>query len=156
MDLEERARGQLRQAGVRLTAPRRAVLGALAATSRALTLPEILTEAQRVHPPLGVASLYRTVDLLKRHGLVQRVHREAQGCGRFFLGLPGHRHPLVCVECGRVIEFPGREDLERLERQLEERTGFAIEGHLLQFYGRCSRHQGDPDSEGEGKERERR
>lgn len=139
--MQERVEERLRQAGVRLTGPRRAIVTALATSDRALTLQEIRLEARAVHPSLSVASTYRAIELLQRHGLVQRLHREAPGCQRFFLSLPGHRHPLICVECGCVIEFPGGENIEGLERQLEDRTGFEIEDHLLQVYGRCPSHR---------------
>jgi Fe2+ or Zn2+ uptake regulation protein len=137
---EELVQERLREAGLRLTAPRRAVVAALAASERALNLQEVLAKARCYHPSLSLATLYRVMELLQRLGLVRRVHLETQGCQRFFLTPPGHWHQLVCLECGRVVEFPGGDDLERLQGELEDETGFQVEGHLLQFYGHCPEH----------------
>lgn len=130
---------------MRLTAPRRAVVAALAASGRALSLQELLTAARCYHPSLSLATLYRVIELLQRLGLVRRLHQEARGCQRYFLAPPGHWHQLICLECGRVVEFPGGDELKELQRELEDQTGFRIEGHLLQFYGRCPEHRGDED-----------
>jgi len=137
---EELVHERLREAGLRLTAPRRAVVAALAASERALNLQEVLAKARCCHPSLSLATLYRVMELLQRLGLVRRVHLEGQRCQRYFLAPPGHWHQLVCLECGRVVEFPGGDDLERLQGKLEDETGFQVEGHLLQFYGHCPEH----------------
>lgn len=140
IDSLELVRERLREAGLRLTAPRRAVVTALAASERALNLQELLTTARCHHPSLSLATVYRAIELLQRLGLVRRVHLEGQRCQRYFLAPSGHWHQLVCLECGRVVEFPGGNELERLQQELEAETGFRIEGHLLQFYGYCPEH----------------
>jgi Fur family ferric uptake transcriptional regulator len=137
---------KLRETGIRLTAPRRAVVSALAAAERALTLQEILDKARYYHPSLSLATLYRVIELLQRLEFVRRVHFDHQGCQRYFLTPPGHWHQLVCLECGRVVRFPGGEDLQGLQRELEATTGFQVEDHLLQFYGRCPEHRKDEDN----------
>jgi Fur family ferric uptake transcriptional regulator len=47
-----------------------------------------------------------------------------------------HHHHLVCSQCGRAVDFTNC-DLGQLEQQLSKETGFNIEGHLLEIYGRC-------------------
>lgn len=131
---------RLREEGLRLTAPRRAVVTALAEAERALSFQEILTMARNYHPSLSLATVYRVIGILQRLGLVRRIHLEGRGCQRYFLVPPGHWHQLVCLECGRVVEFPCGNWLSELRRELEAQTGFRIEGHLLQFYGRCPEH----------------
>ncbi len=138
---DEAVRAHLRRAGVRLTGPRQAVIAALAEAERALTLKEILERARRRRPQMGLATVYRVVDLLQGLGLLRQVHYEAHGCQRYFLALPGHHHQLVCRECGRVVEFPCEGRLSELEGELELDTGFRIEDHLLQFYGLCPEHR---------------
>jgi Fe2+ or Zn2+ uptake regulation protein len=46
----------------------------------------------------------------------------------------------VCSSCGAVVDFTDC-DLSKLEKQLSRNTGFEMEGHLLEFYGRCQRCQ---------------
>jgi Fe2+ or Zn2+ uptake regulation protein len=74
--------------------------------------------------------------VLERAGLVRRVHREDR-CDGYVLASPGHHHLLVCRRCGRAVEFPGAEDLSGLIAQVEQRTGFRVEDHLLQLVGLC-------------------
>lgn len=139
-ETDELVHQRLRENGVRLTAPRRAVIRALAAGEQALTVQELLAAARSHYSPLGQATVYRTMELLQRLGLARRIHHESRGCQRYFLALPGHWHQLICLECGRIVEFPGGNDLEWLKQELNAETGFQIEGHLLQFYGRCPEH----------------
>jgi len=131
---------RLREAGLRLTASRQAVLEALATADRALSLKEIFARARARRPALGLATVYRTVELLQGLGLIGQVRLKDEGCQRYFLAPPGHWHQLVCLDCGRLVHFPGGDQLELLERELEAETGYRIEGHSLQFYGYCPEH----------------
>jgi len=47
-----------------------------------------------------------------------------------------HHHHLICSDCGAVVDFANC-DLGELEQRLSLKTGFEIEGHLLEFLGRC-------------------
>ena len=132
---------RLRRAGLRLTAPRRAVLEVLALADRALSLKEIYAKARARQPALGLATVYRTVQLLQELGLIGEVRLRNEGCQRYFLVPPGHWHQLVCLGCGRLVHFPGGDRLEPLEHSLEEETGYWIERHSLQFYGYCPEHR---------------
>jgi Fur family ferric uptake transcriptional regulator len=98
---------------------------------------EILERGEVIHPRLGLTTVYRTVALLKELGLVRRVHR-SNGCHGYVATSPGHRHHVVCQQCGRVVEFAGTEDLGGLIRQVERTTDYRVEGHLLQLFGLCA------------------
>lgn len=128
---------QLQAKGYRVTQPRRAVLEALASGRAHLTPEELYRRARRRYRKIGLVTVYRTLGLLERLGMVQRVHRDA-GCHSFVLvRLAGdHHHPLVCRDCGRVEEFSDCR-LERVLQELQARTGFAIESHQLEVVGRC-------------------
>jgi Fur family ferric uptake transcriptional regulator len=132
MDWEE----QLSQAGWRITMPRRVVMRVLERAARPLSPQEIHARGRRLHRSLGLVSVYRALMVLERAGLVRRVHREDR-CDGYVLASPGHHHLLVCRRCGRAVEFPGAEDLSGLIAQVEQRTGFRVEDHLLQLVGLC-------------------
>ena len=123
--------------GYRLTAPRRAVLETLAREQVHLTPEELYRRARRRYAKLGLVTVYRTLELLERLGMVQRVH-SAPGCHSFALvRLAGaHHHQLICRDCGRVEEFSDCR-LERVLQELQARTGFAIESHQVEVIGRC-------------------
>jgi Fur family ferric uptake transcriptional regulator len=101
-----------------------------------LSHQEILERGEAIHPTLGLTTVYRTVALLRELGVVQRVHR-SNDCHGYVATSPGHQHHVVCQRCGRVVEFPGTEDLDALIRQVERTTLYRVEGHLLQLFGLC-------------------
>jgi len=128
---------RLNRAGWRVTMPRRVVLRVLQQARRPLSPQEIHARGRRMHPSLGLVSVYRALEVLEQAGLVRRVHQEAR-CDGYILASPGHHHVLICRRCGRAVEFPGAEDLSGLIAQVEQRTGFRVEDHLLQLIGLCA------------------
>ncbi len=129
--------GRLKERGYRLTKPRRAVLEVLGAEPICLTPEEIHRQARRRHRKLGLVTVYRTLALLEKLGLVQRVHSET-GCHSFAAvrSKRSHHHQLICRTCGRVEEFSDCQ-LGDMLTGLHERTGFAIEAHHLEVIGLC-------------------
>lgn len=127
---------QLAQAGYRITASRRAVMNVLARADRPLGPQAVWAAGQALHPALGLVTVYRTLELLEALGLLRRVHCE-DGCHGYLPASPGHRHALVCRDCGQAVEFPGTESLETLIAQVEQNTGYRVEEHLLQLSGLC-------------------
>jgi Fur family ferric uptake transcriptional regulator len=101
-----------------------------------LSHQEILERGEALHPTLGLTTVYRTLALLGELGVVQRVHR-SNGCDGYVATSPGHQHHVLCQACGRVVEFPGTEDLDALIRHVERTTDYRVEGHLLQLFGLC-------------------
>ncbi|MDW8065914.1 MAG: Fur family transcriptional regulator [Anaerolineae bacterium] len=133
MDWEER----LGEGGRRITKPRRVVMRILQQASRPLSPREIYTRGRRIHRSLGLVSVYRSLQVLEEIGLVRRVH-QTERCDGYVLASPGHYHLLICRRCERAVEFPGSEDLSAWVSQIERRTGFRVEDHLLQLTGLCA------------------
>ncbi len=128
--------GLLSQTGCRITEPRRAVMQVLEAAERPLSPQEILERGQAHHPQLGLVTVYRALELFESLELVRLVHREG-GCHGYLLSAPGHRHVVMCDNCGRAVEFPGQDDLTELIARVETRTGYTVAEHLLQLFGLC-------------------
>ena len=126
---------ELSQAGYRITQPRRAVIRVLLEDEGFASPAEIRDRASQHYPKIGQVTVYRTLDLLSNMGYVRRIHTE-DGChGRASAGL-GHRHHLICRQCGAAVEFEGC-DLAPFLDQVSDRTGFLIEEHLLELVGLC-------------------
>ena len=124
----------LRQAGYRLTKPRLAVLQVLQENNASLNPEEICRRGKSIYEPLGLVTVYRTLEILDELGLVRRVHSE-QHCHNYAsAGID--RHYLICRECHRVIEFPC-EGLHSLIEGVRQRTGYTITDHLLELSGLC-------------------
>ena len=127
---------RLIDAGCRITAARRAVIQVLMDANRPLSPPEILVRGQKRHPKLGLATVYRTVELFIELKLAHRVHNEHE-CHRYLLASSSHSHPLVCSNCGKSVNFSCREALQRLIEHVRTQVGYQINSHLLQLFGRC-------------------
>lgn len=135
----EGANRALSDAGHRAGGARRAVVGLLAGQSCCLSAQEIADGLREEGTKVGLASVYRALDLLHEMGLVQRVDL-GDGGARFEPILPGgeHHHHAVCDRCGRVTAF---ED-ERLENDLARLAGrlrHSIKAHEVVIHGDCDR-----------------
>ena len=139
----EAARHRLETRGVRLTPQRRAVLEVLAEhPDHHFSAHQLYERARRRAPALGLATVYRTLLLFEQAGVVSRLNVGEEE-DRFEFGLEGghYHHHLVCLGCGRILEF--KEDLlEELERRIEAETGFRVVDHSLHFTGYCARCRG--------------
>jgi Fur family ferric uptake transcriptional regulator len=138
-DWENSTRTRLSEAGHRAGGAREAVVGLLARQSCCLSAQEISDRLRESGSDVGIASIYRALDLLGEMGLVQRVEF-GEGAARFEPVVPGgeHHHHAVCDKCGRVTAF---ED-ERLEQQLERLAGrlrHSMSGHDIVIHGDCAR-----------------
>jgi Fur family ferric uptake transcriptional regulator len=115
------------------------VIQLLAEQPCALTAVEIEDALRAAGRSPGRASIYRVLDLLVEHGLVERVE-VGDGQARFERQLPGgeHHHHLVCERCGRLVAFddPG---LEHAIDKLSARLGMRIFGHDILLRGACER-----------------
>lgn len=125
---------KLRDAGYRITQPRQAILQVLQEHEEGLSPEEIHELGEAIHPPLGLVTVYRTLDLLDELGLVRRVHSEGR-CQRYASAAP-HGHYLVCRNCHKVSEFPCK-GLDAVIDAVQKRTEYQITGHLLELRGLC-------------------
>ena len=135
----EQAQRALRDAGHRAGGARKAVVDLLAGQSCCLSAQEINDQLREGGANVGLASVYRALDLLHGMGLVQKVDL-GEGGSRYEPILPGgeHHHHAVCDRCGRVTAF---ED-ERLEGDLERLAGrlrHSINAHEVVIHGACDR-----------------
>lgn len=126
----------LRQAGVRVTEPRRAVAEALVAAPGHVTAEDLATTVEAAHPGVNRSTVYRTLDALERLGIVTHVHL---GHGRAVYHLADDVHPhLVCDDCGAVIEVANVVFAD-LAHHLDTTFGFAIRPHHFAVLGQCRR-----------------
>ncbi|GIK66532.1 MAG: transcriptional repressor [Chloroflexota bacterium] len=126
----------LHQAGYKYTTPRRLVAEVLLESHTHLSAPEVVDRVAARDTSIGRMSVYRTLDLFTRLGL---IHPAFQGGvnARYVVMVGGHHHHLICQNCGKVMHFDEC-PLRDLTRYLESQFGFSIEGHLLEFFGRCA------------------
>ena len=117
--------------GYRSTAPRRAVVGSVAARDHQFTAEEVCREL----PAVGRATVFRCLGLLVETGILCRVLLE-NGSPRYQMSHTGHHHHLICTECGLAQDLLGC-DIDDLLKERAAGSGFHMDGHRLEVYGRC-------------------
>lgn len=126
----------LREHGLPVTAQRLAIADVVLHSASHLSADDVASELSRRGSDIGLATVYRTIDLLVQSGLV--VERDfGEGFRRFETArdVPHHEH-LLCTICGKVTEFRD-ERLERMTTLVAESHGYARQRHRLVIYGVC-------------------
>ncbi len=143
MDLE-RAAGRLRASGRRVTAQRWAVLRALTALGCAVDVEGIHARAQRMHPRLGLVTVYRALEALAAEGLARPVFL-GDGRTRYETAeQERHHHHLVCLRCGRIAALESC-TVRPLEGTILKK-GFRVTTHRLELFGYCRRCRRDSEA----------
>jgi Fur family ferric uptake transcriptional regulator len=132
---EKKITANLKRHGYKLTPQRRAVVSAIASSPDHLTPAALHQKVRQGYPTIGLVTIYRNLEILARLGLICELHAGGS-CRSYTAAAPGHHHHLICAQCGEVIDFSGY-DISPLEKRLSRETGFEIDGHLLEFIGRC-------------------
>lgn len=137
---EQELKEMLKQCGYKFTGQRSAVLEVLLKyRGKHLSTEEIYKYVRDTNPEIGLATVYRTLTILDRLGLVMKLDLD-DGFSRYELARQNedHRHHhLICSNCGSVSEV--EEDLlDSLEEQILLKNDFLVKDHRVKFYGLCS------------------
>ncbi len=135
----------LRDAGYKLTTPRLTVLEVIEKNGGHLTSTDLLTLVEQRDPSIGRASVFRTLDLLVRLGILWTTVQGGSTVS-YVLMPGGHHHHMVCTHCQKLIEFQDCR-LGSLLATLESEFGFRADGHLLEVYGLCEDCRAEPVAE---------
>jgi Fur family ferric uptake transcriptional regulator len=119
--------------GLRMTAPRRVIARVLSDASDHPDVDEVYRRVHAVDPRISLSTVYRTVGLLTRKGIIAR-HDFGAGRMRFEEASSEHHDHLINVETGDVIEFHN-EEIEQLQERVAKELGFELVGHRLQLFG---------------------
>jgi Fur family ferric uptake transcriptional regulator len=123
---------------LRLTRQRRAVAEVLEDLEDFRSAREIhALMAERGHA-IGLATVYRTLQLLADHGAVDVIRASEGGEASYRRCSTSHHHHLVCRSCGATVEVEGPA-VERWTRGIAEEHGYAEVSHTLEIFGICSR-----------------
>ena len=135
----DRIRAAFDEKSQRNTRPRRIIaerLVELAASGADFTADDLWQELRLVEPKLGRATLYRSLEMLVNAGLLDRVDF-ADGTHHYRVCSSEHHHHLTCTGCHRVVEVDICLPVDQFN-SIGDQTDFAIEGHSLTLFGRCS------------------
>lgn len=131
-------RSQLMDRGVRLTKQRRAILSVIETAKQHLDAAQILRKAQKIDAEIDRVTVYRTLGLLKRHGLIDELDlMHFRGEAHFYERRTGRDHlHMTCLRCGKVIEFESQL-FEKLKAAVEKECHFKIAVARMEIGGYC-------------------
>ena len=88
-------------------------------------------------PGIGQTTVYRTLKLLCDAGLATEIHF-SDSITRYEVARPDSHHDhIVCLSCGKIVEICDQR-IEKLQRELAEKHGFSLNGHVHNLYGLCA------------------
>ncbi len=136
---ENRLVSKFRDAGIQVTPQRLIIAGTLFRSGKHASAEELYFLVREKHSKIGLATVYRTLHLLKDKGLVEE-HRFNDEFSRYEVKSLTHHDHMICIECGAVVEF-GQPVIERLQDLAAQEHNFTIVSHRLDIYGICGKCQ---------------
>jgi Fur family ferric uptake transcriptional regulator len=127
----------LRVEGIRMTHQRATLLSILAAAEDHPDANELHRRAQAMDPSVSLSTVYRTLSVLERQGVVQRHTFEGAPARFETADMPHHDH-LIDLDTGKVLEFRS-EKIERLQAEIAAELGYDLVRHRLELY--CRKRQ---------------
>jgi len=126
---------KLKELGYRLTPQRMMILSAIEKSDRHISAEEIYSQIVAEYPQLNISTVYRTLELAKRLGLVTETDLGG-GRVRYHPAEKGHHHHLVCQECGAITDLD-EGLLSSLKSVLLREYKFSADLRHLAIFGRC-------------------
>jgi len=135
-----RLSAELMSRGVRLTTQRRVILDVIESAARHLDAAQILRKARQLDADVDRVTVYRTLSLLKRHGLIDELDlMHVRGEGHYYEARRARDHVhMTCLRCASVIEVES-ELLERIKSKVSAECNFHIAVTRLEIGGYCSK-----------------
>ena len=125
----------LDSAGLRLTEARRTVAMLIADRDGPFTAADLLADARRRRVDIGRATVFRALDAFSELNVVERL--DLPNGEHAYVGCdPAHHHHVVCERCGRTTEIDDG-GIRDIVRAIERRTGYRVDSHRLELFGRC-------------------
>ena len=126
---------RLKESHYRITPQRYAVLNVLAKSPDHPSAENIYADLNDNYPTMSLATVYKTINLLKREGEILEL--EFSDLGNRYDGNKPYPHPhVICTECGKIID-PTQLYLDEITSKMMEETGFKLLTHHLDFFGIC-------------------
>jgi len=127
--------GELSKQGYRMTPQRMMILSAIESSEDHISAEEIYAQIVAKYPNVNISTVYRTLELLERLGLVTKTDL-GEGRVRYHPADKGHHHHLICRECGAIIDLD-ESLLTSLKSTLLREYRFNADLRHLAILGRC-------------------
>ncbi len=131
----------LKRGGYKITNQRKVVLETLYAHRKAhLTVDEVYQYVRETNPEIGLATVYRNIQILNRLGIIEKISFDDKDIRYeiFYEDIPIHHYHLICKQCGMVDELE-LDFMERYKELLETEKSFDALDAQIKIYGICSK-----------------
>lgn len=139
-------RKRFRECGLKWTQTRQAIIDLLSSKKGHLSADEIFLEVKKLYPGIGLATVYRTLELLTELGILRKFDfKDGRARYEFTAGKETVEHyHLICRICGKIIDYEIDLDsepdpLKELKDMLVRKYNFLIERSDIQFFGLCEK-----------------
>ncbi len=123
----------LRAEGIRITRQRTAILQTLAESADHPDANEVFRRASAIEPSVSLSTVYRTLNVLEKRGVVLRLSFEGAPSRFETADTPHHDH-MIDLDTGDVIEFQS-DKIEKLQAEIARELGYDLVFHKLELYG---------------------
>lgn len=121
--------------GLRHSTQREQVAKVFFATRTHIGIEDLYKKVQKINPKVGIATVYRTLNLLVESGLAQKRDFEA-GAVTYEPTPEQHHDHLICTSCRSIVEFHN-ERIEQLQEEIAKTHKFTLQSHKMELYGLC-------------------
>lgn len=132
---EKQLADYLKKQGLRLTEQRRVIADVFFSSQGHLDMDTLYQTVRDRDASIGQATVYRTLKVLVDSGLA-RTSRFGGASTRYEVADEDHHDHLVCVGCGKIVEFMNA-TIETLQDEVAEEHGFELLDHKMELYGKC-------------------
>jgi Fur family transcriptional regulator, ferric uptake regulator len=142
-EIPGRLQAHFSERGIRMTQQRRAILQVMETATKHLDASQLLRKAKKIDPSVDRSTVYRTLKLLKRNGLVDELDlMHIHGEGHYYERKVNRDHiHMACLRCGKISEFVS-DNFENLKSQIEKDCRFKIVVSRFEIGGYCSACRG--------------
>lgn len=127
--------GVLKEKKIKLTQERKAILQVLEKSSLPLSPFDLYKSLSKSDNKINLTTVYRNLEMLEGLSLVKRLGYDRNSFNYELAVNRPHHHHVVCNKCGKVEDLTSFS--EKFDQEVTKKTAFKIEGHNLEFTGRC-------------------
>lgn len=126
---------KIRKKGMRMTSLRKQLVDFILSQAGHWTIQDLTNKTKKSVPGVGVATVYRTVNLLVEEGALTRTV-VGTGAARYEVAPETHHDHLTCLQCGEIFEFHDPK-IEELQEKIAKKLGFTLVDHQMELFGEC-------------------
>lgn len=125
----------LKSKQLKVTPQRLAIYTMICSTTKHPTAETIYKSLEEQYPTMSLATVYKTLDVLKSANLVQELN-VGQGSSRYDACIDTHFH-LICNQCDDVIDLKDVRSMKQIRREIAERIDFEVQSEQIYLFGIC-------------------